>query len=141
MSAETTEGFEVLEVKLLPPPKPNVHTDKAMSLVNSADYMVSYQEGIEVCSDCGATLVDELPADDGMEVLARIADEDLANRLVEYLEYSSMKAVCVYDEQEQMYSVKVDKDKIEKAKVAFRGFYIVNLLHGQMPAGRMCYRG
>ncbi len=84
-----------------------------------------YQEGIEVCSDCGATLVDELPADDGMEVLARIADEDLANRLVEYLEYSSMNAVCVFDEQEQMYSVKVDKDKIEKAKVAFRGFYIV----------------
>ena len=84
-----------------------------------------YQEGIEVCSDCGATLVDELPADDGMEVLARLEDEELANRLVEYLEYSSMEAVCVYDDSEQSYAVKVDKDKLEKAKVAFRGFYIV----------------
>ena len=48
MSAETTEGFEVLEVKLLPPPKPNVHTDKAMSLVREADYCVSLKDGYSV---------------------------------------------------------------------------------------------
>ncbi|MBR5733490.1 MAG: TIGR03936 family radical SAM-associated protein [Lachnospiraceae bacterium] len=45
MSAETTEGFEILEVSLLPPPKPNVHTEKAMALVKTADYMVSLKDG------------------------------------------------------------------------------------------------
>jgi len=45
MSGAATEGFEVLEVQLLPPPKPNVHTDKAMALVSAADYMVSLKDG------------------------------------------------------------------------------------------------
>ena len=45
MSSETREGFSILDVTLLPPPRPNVHTDKAMSLVNAADYMVSLKDG------------------------------------------------------------------------------------------------
>ncbi len=48
MNGQTFEGFEVLEVKLLPPPKPNTKVDKAMSLVNAADYMVSVKTGYEI---------------------------------------------------------------------------------------------
>ena len=84
-----------------------------------------YQEGIEVCSDCGAALVDELPKDEGMAVLAWIEDEELAKKLVEYLGYSSMEAQYAYDEENQSYAVKVEEDKLIKAKVAFRGFYLV----------------
>ncbi len=48
MSAETYEGFAIIDVCLLPPPKPNVKTDKAMSLVSAADYMVSLKDGYSV---------------------------------------------------------------------------------------------
>lgn len=34
-----------------------------------------YQEGIEVCSDCGAALVDELPEEKERAVVAFISEE------------------------------------------------------------------
>ena len=48
MESQTFEGFSVLEVKLLPPPKPNTKVDKAMSLVSAADYMVSLKDDYSV---------------------------------------------------------------------------------------------
>lgn len=52
MSAETYEGFEILEVVLLPPPKPNTRIEKAMSLVSAADYLISLRDGYDMgCAD------------------------------------------------------------------------------------------
>ena len=41
----TTEGFEILDVRKLPDPKPNVHQDKAMALVSAADYLIRVKDG------------------------------------------------------------------------------------------------
>lgn len=45
LSRETYEGFSIVAVKLLPPPKANTKVEKAMALVSGADYMVSLKDG------------------------------------------------------------------------------------------------
>ncbi|MBP5330606.1 MAG: DUF2344 domain-containing protein [Lachnospiraceae bacterium] len=47
LSEYTTEGFEILDVMRLPDPKPNVHRDKAMSLVSAAAYLIRVKDGYE----------------------------------------------------------------------------------------------
>ena len=47
LAANTTEGFAVLGVKMLPKPKPNTHQDKAMALVSAADYLIRVKDGYE----------------------------------------------------------------------------------------------
>ncbi len=84
-----------------------------------------YQEGILVCADCNAELVDELPAEDDRVALAYISDEALAGKLVEYLGYNSIDADSEYDEQEASFCVRVPSDRLEPAKSAFRAFYRV----------------
>ena len=84
-----------------------------------------YQEGIEVCSDCGATLVDELPEEKETVVVAYIADESLAQKLVDYLDYSKIEAEYGYDEDEESYAVTVGEDDLAEAQTAFRAFYNV----------------
>lgn len=84
-----------------------------------------YQEGIEVCADCGAKLVDELPAERELAVVAYISEEELAQKLVKYLEFSSMPAEYAYSDSEESFAVSVDADRLEEAKVAFRAFYSV----------------
>ncbi|MBP5653079.1 MAG: hypothetical protein J6X17_06650 [Lachnospiraceae bacterium] len=84
-----------------------------------------YQEGIEVCSDCGATLVDELPEEKEKAVVAYISEEELAGRLVDYLEYSDIPAEYAYCDDEESYAVTVEEEDLAKAKTAFRAFYNV----------------
>ncbi len=47
MRDHTTEGFEILAVRALPAPKPNVHIDKAMALVSAADYLIRLKDGYD----------------------------------------------------------------------------------------------
>ncbi len=84
-----------------------------------------YQEGIEVCSDCGATLVDELPDEKEKAVVAFISEESLADKLVDYLNYSNIEAERAYDEAESSFAVTVDADCLDEAQTAFRAFYNV----------------
>lgn len=84
-----------------------------------------YQEGIEICADCGAALVDELTEEVEMALVAFINDEKLAEKLVDYLNYSSIKADCQYVKKEDSYAVIVPKPQIDEAKVAFGAFYKV----------------
>ena len=58
MSRETYEGFEILSVQLNPAPKANVRTEKAMSNVTAADYMVSLKDGYDCGYESEAELVD-----------------------------------------------------------------------------------
>lgn len=47
LAAETFEGFEILAVRLLPPPEPNKKTENAMAIVSAADYCISVKDGYE----------------------------------------------------------------------------------------------
>lgn len=84
-----------------------------------------YQEGIEVCADCGATLVDELVEEVETAPVAFISEMKLAKKLVDYLAYSSIEAKCEYDSKEAGYAVLVPKNQLAEAKVAFNAFYRV----------------
>ena len=84
-----------------------------------------YQEGFTVCADCGTALVDELPAEDELIVVAYIEEEELAGKLAKYLEFNSINSVCEYDDEKESFAVKVDPEDIESAKAAFRAFYKV----------------
>lgn len=88
-----------------------------------------YQEGIEVCADCGATLVDELPEEKDMKVVAYISEPELAEKLVEYLGYSNIEAEYSYDEEQQGYAISVEAKDYDEAKVAFKAFYKVESQH------------
>lgn len=48
LSANTTDGFEILGVKELPRPLPNTKQESAMSLVTGAKYLVSFKDGYEL---------------------------------------------------------------------------------------------
>ena len=84
-----------------------------------------YQDGVEICADCGAALVDELPAERDMVAVAYISEEELAEKFTKYLSYSSIEAEYEYCDSQQSYVVNVDADRLEEAKVAFRAFYKV----------------
>ena len=84
-----------------------------------------YQEGFTVCADCGTALVDELPAEDDLVVVAFVEEEELAGKLDEYLHFNAIDSVCEYDDEHESFAVKVAPDDLEPAKTAFRAFYKV----------------
>ena len=84
-----------------------------------------YQDGITMCADCNIPLVDELPNDEDYKTVAFIEEEELAGKLKEYLEFSSINAIVDYDEKEESYAVKVSPDDYQEARVAFQAFYRV----------------
>lgn len=84
-----------------------------------------YQDGIEVCADCGAALVDELVEEEEPAVLAYISEVELADKLVDYLKYSEIEAEYEYSETEESYVMYVPESKLPDAKVAFSAFYKV----------------
>ena len=55
LKSHTTEGFEILKVRKLPDPKPNVHQDKAMALVSAADYLIRVKDGYAGAEQVGFT--------------------------------------------------------------------------------------
>lgn len=84
-----------------------------------------YEEGVEVCADCGAALVDELPEEKNLAAVAYIQEEELAHKLVDYLEYSKIEAEIEYSDEQQAFAVLVDEKQLEEAKTAFRAFYTI----------------
>ncbi|MCR5685770.1 MAG: TIGR03936 family radical SAM-associated protein [Lachnospiraceae bacterium] len=49
-----TEGFEIIAIHILPPPKPNTRQESAMSLVAAADYQISVKDGYNIGPDSPA---------------------------------------------------------------------------------------
>lgn len=84
-----------------------------------------YREGIEFCADCGAALVPELEKEIVLKLLCQLDSEERANKLMEYLSYSSIEATCEYNEEQQSYAIQVPEEMFKKAVVAFRGFATV----------------
>lgn len=84
-----------------------------------------YREGIEVCADCGATLVEELVEEEERGTVAFIETEELADKLVAYLNSNELDATSELDESQNLYRVDVPKSKLSIAKVEFKAFYTV----------------
>ena len=82
-----------------------------------------YRDGITVCADCGTELVEGTAADFETVDICNLKDEQMADRFVEYLEYSKVKgALKKYDEETDSYKVTVPEKMAKKAERLFDGF-------------------
>lgn len=83
-----------------------------------------YREGVKVCSDCGAKLIDEIKNEEKTDFvqLAYVKKEEAAQKFVSYMEYSKIKAKYEYDEEEDSYFILVPEKDSKKAAVEFRAF-------------------
>lgn len=86
-----------------------------------------YRQGIQVCADCGATLVDELPKEIEEVALYTLEKEADAQKAVDYFSYSNIESRYLYSEEELGYVLYVLKSELEAAKNAFQAFYTVEL--------------
>ena len=81
-----------------------------------------YKEGITVCADCGATLVDELTSQCD-QCVALFEKEDEAIKFHEFLGYSDIEeAMVLYDEPQEVYGVYVTEDRLEEAKKLYLAY-------------------
>ena len=81
-----------------------------------------YKEGITVCADCGATLVDELTSQCD-QCVALFENEDEAIKFHEFLGYSDIEeAMVLYDEPQEVYGVYVTEDYLEEAKKLYLAY-------------------
>ncbi len=81
-----------------------------------------YKEGITVCADCGATLVDELTSQCD-QCVALFEKEDEAIKFHEFLGYSDIEeAMVLYDEPQEIYGVYVTEDYLEEAKKLYLAY-------------------
>lgn len=82
-----------------------------------------YREGITTCSDCGATLVEELTSDyDDFKEVAFIENDILAKKFIDYLEYSKIEAKSEPDADGTAFHILVHPDDVKKAKTEFLAF-------------------
>ena len=56
-----------------------------------------YRDGITVCADCGTELVEGTAADFETVDICNLKDEQMADRFVEYLEYSEPELFAKYE--------------------------------------------
>lgn len=82
-----------------------------------------YQDGIMVCADCGTPLESGSAADFDVVEICSLKDEQMAQRFVEYLEYSKLSgARQKYEEESGIYTVTVPNGTEKKAEKLFQGF-------------------
>jgi hypothetical protein len=84
-----------------------------------------YRQGITVCGDCGSELVAEQPTDVNYVQLNVMETEEIAQKLIKYLEYSKIDGRYEYSEQELGFVVQVREEDLKKAQKAFHAFYDV----------------
>lgn len=84
---------------------------------------VEYRKGITECADCGATLVEGTEEDFDVVNICSLKDESMADKFIEYLEYSKVTgAKKVEDEETASYTVTVPTEMEKKAEKLFEGF-------------------
>ncbi len=84
---------------------------------------IEYREGITVCADCGTTLEHGTEADFDVVNICSLKEESMADKFIEYLEYSKVAgAKKNYDEETASYTVTVPTDMEKKAERLFEGF-------------------
>lgn len=87
---------------------------------------LEYRKGIQVCAECGAELVEGTAADFYTVDICEFKDEAVADRFLEYLNYSGLEqAKKVEKEGEKgIYIVTVPEKQQKKAEKLFRGFVL-----------------
>lgn len=86
-----------------------------------------YREGVLTCVDCGSELVNEQPADYEYVPLYSLEQEHLAQKVIDYFEYSKIDSHYEYSDEEQAYVVLVRDTDLKQAKKLFQAFYTVEL--------------
>ncbi len=87
---------------------------------------MEYREGITVCADCGAQLVEELSKEVELIPLGSMEKEEVATRLLDFLDYSNVKtAIKEFNEEENVWTVSVAKEEEKQTKKLFQAFYLV----------------
>ena len=84
-----------------------------------------YQEGFTECTDCGILLVDSLEEEVEFIPFFQTEEKKVADKLGSYFEYSGLKAVISYDEENEYYIVSVPPREQNKAKKLYQAFIFV----------------
>lgn len=82
-----------------------------------------YQEGITICAECGSKLVDGSESDFLTVVLCELQDESIADKLMEYLEFSGIKK-ATKKEENGIYIITVPGKQFKQAEKFLRGFML-----------------
>lgn len=80
-----------------------------------------YVNGILICPDCGAKLVEEL-SEIELEEIVRFQSKRVAERFLDYLQYSNLEACLEYDENDEMYPLLCDAKIRGLVGKAFQAF-------------------
>lgn len=84
-----------------------------------------YQEGYTKCSDCDVDLVDSLETPASLVPFFHAEDKKLAEKLVSYLNYSKLPSEVGYDEEHELYLVKIPPKMEKQARKLYQAFYFV----------------
>ena len=84
-----------------------------------------YREGIKVCADCGATLVEKLNEAGERVPICLLQNEDTIEKLKAYLKYSGIEAESVFSTEDEAYMVTVAENDAKKAAVEYKAFITV----------------
>lgn len=80
-----------------------------------------YREGIKVCADCGADLVEKLDDEKNLEAVSFFDDFEEAERFSEYLNFSGFHSEI--DEQDEIsFTVQVPPDEKDRALIAYKAY-------------------
>lgn len=80
---------------------------------------LEYVEGVTVCPDCGSPLVDNKDSVNNNDCLVFKGEEDLAERIAQFLDYSEIKSVHAGEPDSEGYPVLVaEQDYKEALKLA-----------------------
>ncbi|NLG05331.1 MAG: TFIIB-type zinc ribbon-containing protein [Clostridia bacterium] len=80
-----------------------------------------YRQGIQVCTDCGTVLVDDLSDETKMPVM--FGDEELLKRMVEFFAYCNVStSEIIFNEEARMYELFVSGEEYGNAKKFARVF-------------------
>lgn len=83
-----------------------------------------YRKGYTLCSDCNSPLVEKL-VDDEMIPFFQAEEKIIAERLTQYFDFSGLESDIHYDEENQVYVVRIPAEKQMQAKKLYQAFYFV----------------
>lgn len=85
---------------------------------------MEYRDGITVCADCGTELVEGTADDFYTAAVCELKEEKIADRFLEYLEYSGLEGAKKEEKEDGIFAVTVPEREIKKAEKLFRGFLL-----------------
>ncbi len=85
-----------------------------------------YVDGITVCADCGAELVESLPEVSKFKTFMETEKELYAKKFVEFLHYSKIDTASYeYDEEKQQWNVLIEEGSEKQVNKLYKAFYSV----------------